>query len=412
MQKVVFMLDEFDNIEKKIEGDLDVESKATANQSKASVGKLDAEIEAQINSRKLKEVEQKSEASQKDNVKNFAKSQKQKKSLKKRVLAWALGIGIFAGAAAGATMGIKNYVDDQTTGNGAYRNAIQSRYEKVDETLTSRLCEDTTISSWRNFKINTIKFEDPTDSNVELNLYYEGDKNVKETEHFLQGRATYNVLLNYYNSLVDAEESGNMISYLDALNQVFENMDFVNCAFNEKIQSIKFEGFDEDASEKINELFSLDLEKEGVVKQVAFLPYLMEITKWGYDDKTNMYNYTFKLSGISYCETVDENSDKIEQGDDLVSDKTYNQNHIKAYYRDIEISSKILDNYWIKYDDQLKWDMYDFVNGDKTKSDFEIKTTYFEETNVFNVMKEYENMKNGNFDYQKPDNVDMSEYTK
>lgn len=125
MQKVVFMLDEFDNIEKKIEGDLDVESKATANQPKPSVGKLDAEIEAQINSRKLKEVEQKSEASQKDNVKNFAKSQKQKKSLKKRVLAWALGIGIFAGAAAGATMGIKNYVEDQTTGDGAYRNAIQ-----------------------------------------------------------------------------------------------------------------------------------------------------------------------------------------------------------------------------------------------------------------------------------------------
>lgn len=401
------MLDEFDNIEKKIEGDLDVESKPNANQSKPSVGKLDAEIEAQKNARKLKEVEQKTEEAQKDNVKNFAKSQKQKKSLKKRVLAWALGIGIFAGAAAGATMGIKNYVDDQTTGNGAYINVIQSRYEKVDETLTRRINEDT-YSSIINKKITTIKFDEPTQEDVQLELYIDGDYN--NEQH--QGKAIYNVLLNYYNSLVDAEESGNMISYLDALNQVFENMDFVNCNFNEKIKPIKYNGCTEDKSEKINELFTLDFEKDGIVKQVAFLPYRIEVLKYELNNEDSKFYYTYKISGISYCQTAEENNDTIEQSDYLVSDKTYNPNHIKAYYRDIEYSSSIIAN---KHSDQvseLQYDIVDFVNNLKTKSEIEIKTTYFEETNVFNVMKEYENMKKGNFDYQKPDNVDMSEYSK
>lgn len=337
-----------------------------------------------------------------------SKSVSVKKSLKKRIIAWVLGVGIFAGAVAGG-IAVKNKIEDNTTGNGAYLKAIKSRYEKVDATLTRRLNLDT-YSSILNKKVQTIRFEEPEINDVELVIDYEGNDHIDNKE--MGAKAIYKVLIDYYNKLVDAEESKNMLDYLDCLNEVFENMNFESKEFGFKMQPLKFEGCDEDASEKINGLLGLEKDYDGIVKQVAFLPYKIENIYW-FLDETGKATFTYKLSGISYCETVNENNDQIESSDDLISDKTYNKNKIKAYYRDIEITTSFVGiEHAMGKDKQIQYELERFAKGEKTEENFEVKTTYFEETKKFNVFDEFLKMKNGNFDYEKPENVDMSKYSK
>lgn len=338
-----------------------------------------------------------------------SKSVSVKKSLKKRIIAWVLGVGIFAGAVAGG-IAVKNKIEDNTTGNGAYLKAIKSRYEKVDATLTRRINRDT-YSDILNKKVQTIRFEEPGLNDVELVIDYDGNENYANKE--VQVKAIYKVLIDYYNALVDAEESKNMLDYLDCLNEIFENMTFESKEVGFKMQPIKLDEYDADASEKINGLLGLEKEYDGIVKQVAFLPYNIEVVEWIPNPETEILNYTFRLSGISYCETVNENNDQIESSDDLISDKTYNKSKIKAYYRDIEITSSFIGiENGIGIEKQLPYELCKFAKGEKTEENFEVKTTYFEETKKFNVFDEFLKMKNGNFDYEKPENVDMSKYSK
>lgn len=397
----------FDDIEQKPNQNIEISSNKNSSSNQPVAEKLSAEIENQNKSRMLKSANAQARADEKNSVKNFAKSQKPKKSLKKRILAWALGIGIFAGAAAGAGIAISK---NQSSPDEDYQSLIKSRYELVDETLTSRLNQ--IDSSTHNKQIQTIQFEEPGLENVELIIKYEGlDKDNDEK----QVKQIYNVLLDYYNSLVDAEESGNMISYLDALNAIFENMQFVNKDYQNKCESIKFEDCDEDASEKINNLLGLEAPQDGVIKQVAFLPLTIEVADWTVDGYTDTFYFTFKLSGISYCETTAENHDEIKQDSELVSDKTYNKNNIKAYYRDIELSSSFVgfESFAGSKPKQLIKALQDFVNGELTEDDFTIATTYFGETNIFEnptLFDEFLKMKAGNFDYTKPEGLDLGQY--
>lgn len=302
-------------------------------------------------------------------------------------------------------------IKSQPSQDEQYVSLIKSRYELVNETLTSRLNQTNTFMY--NKQIKTVQFEEPGLENVELIIKYEGIDRLNDK---LQASDTFNVLLDYYNTLVDAGESGNMISYLDALNAVFENMQFVSEEYENKIESIKFDGCDEDASEKINNLLGLEKTYDGIIKQVAFLPITIEVADWIVDGYTDTFYFTFKLSGISYCETTAENSDEIKQDSELVSDKTYNKNKVKAYYRDIELSSSFvgLETFAGSKPKQLIKNFQDFVNGELTKDDFTIVTTYFGETNIFEtpptIFDEFLKMKDGNFDYTKPDGLDLKQY--
>lgn len=403
------MLDEFDNIEMKVENDLDVETKnemVTVENQKPEISKLDKEIEEDKKTKVLENVKRQAEIDAKNNAKNFAKSQKPKKSLKKRVLAWVLGAGIFAGAAAGATIGIKNYVEDQTTGDGAYQNAIRSRYERVDDTLTKRLRWDTSIYTFKDTKITQLRFEEPGNEDVVLNIYtdfvednYVSGKIINHTGHTI-----YKVLIDYYNTLVDAENSNNMISYLDALNEVFENMQFESHSASRKID-FDLASLGENAGEKLSELFALDLEKEGVVKQIGFLPYRIEVIDWNYNLETREFAYSYKISGISYCETTFESSEQIVNNENLILSNNVTSKNIKTYNRDILISSKTFTDLDTRGDIIIQ-DLKDYIAG--IKNDFEVKTTFFEEANIYDAMKDFMSMREGDFDYKKPEDVDMN----
>ena len=103
----------------------------------------DLEVEKVENSYKTVSLKE-SDLELKDN-RSSNKKQKTKKGLKTKIIAWALGLGVFAGGIAGASAGIKAYKEYNTTGNGAYNKILEDKFEQVHKNLYSRLsyaCSD------------------------------------------------------------------------------------------------------------------------------------------------------------------------------------------------------------------------------------------------------------------------------
>lgn len=384
----------------KIGDDLDVEINNKPAEKK--VTRLEEEIKIEEESRKLN----------KDNIKNFEKSQRPKKSLKKKVIAWCLGASIFIGAAVGAAFGIKNKIDDNKYGNGRYAREIQTRYEQVDKNLHSRLYDVSPSYFFsREFNVNYLRF-DEKEQGADLKIFaYEehhtGGGNLIQSQLCY----TFNVLQEYYESLVNAEEGNNMLAYLDALNKVVETMKFDNYTENDPLYFIydKYEKIETRNYDKLNDLLNLDFENDNIVRQIGFLPYHIEVSNRIDDEETGITTYTYKLSGISYCETKTESKDKIKKNDNLLIASNYDKNHVKTYLRDIEFTST-LETSGLDYvmKSRMFGDFLMYLDGVKTKDDIQVKTTYFQETNIFD---EYMKMKETkNFNYQKPADLNIDEY--
>lgn len=383
----------------KIGDDLDVEINNKPAEKK--VTRLEEEIKIEEESRKLN----------KDNIKNFEKSQKPKKSLKKKVIAWCLGASIFIGAAVGAAFGIKNKIDDNKYGNGRYAREIQTRYEQVDKNLHSTLYDVSPRYFFsREFNVNYLRF-DEKEQGADLKIFaYEehhtGGGNLIQSQLCY----TFNVLQEYYESLVNAEEGNNMLAYLDALNKVVETMKFDNYTENDPINFLDgYRTLEKKDYDKINNLLNLDFENDNIVRQIGFLPYHIEVSNRIDDEETGITTYTYKLSGISYCETKTESNDKIKKSDNLLIASNYDKNHVKTYLRDIEFTSTLetsgLD---FKMKNRMLGDFFMYLAGVKTKDDIQVKTSYFQETNIFD---EYMKMKETkNFNYQKPADLNIDEY--
>lgn len=384
----------------KIGDDLDVEINNKPAEKK--VTRLEEEIKIEEESRKLN----------KDNIKNFEKSQKPKKSLKKKVIAWCLGASIFIGAAVGAAFGIKNKIDDNKYGNGRYAREIQTRYEQVDKNLHSRLYDVSPRYFFSDeFNVNYLRF-DEKEQGADLKVFADQKHNTAGgINRDGQVCYTFNVLQEYYESLVNAEEGNNMLAYLDALNKVVETMTFDNYKESHHLSFLntKYREIEKKDYDKINNLLNLDFENDNIVRQIGFLPYHIEVSNRIDDEETGITTYTYKLSGISYCETKTESKDKIKSGDNLLIASNYDKNHVKTYLRDIEFTSTLetsgLDSIM---ETRMFGDFLMYLDGVKTKDDIQVKTSYFQETNIFD---EYMKMKETkNFKYQKPADLNIDEY--
>ncbi|MGN1208301.1 MAG: hypothetical protein ACI4TI_02430, partial [Christensenellales bacterium] len=402
------MIEDFDNIEVKPENDLEVETNSLGakKEPKPVVEKLKVQNDRKIE--KIKSAQNGAKKSEKDNLKNFKKSRKAKKSLKKRVLAWGLGLSVLAGAGFGVT----SYVQDGQTGNRAYVNEVKSRYEMVDKTLTNKLYEDISeFSNARDRKVNVIRFEKADDEKADIRLFYEAKQEFSGQKDFqYYGSALYSVDSTCYDAVVSAEESGNMIEYLDCLNVVFSEMELVSKNYCAELEDILRYNHNDIFRAAGNEIFALDFEQEGIVKQVGFLPLYIEKTVW--ESAGLGIKYTFRISGISYCQTTFESHDEVKKDTQYVGDASFDENHVKAYYRDFDISSFEPRENHPAVETQLQNDIANVVDGKKSVDEFEVNTTYFQDVNVYNAFEEYLSMQGGNFDYKKPENVDMLEYKK
>lgn len=354
---------------------------------------LEEEIKIEEESRKLNN----------DNVENFKKAQQPKK-LKNKILAWILGGSIFAGAVAGSTLLYK----DQTDGNGAYNNEIQKRYEQVDEKLTKRLCEDTQFDAIQNSQICQVKFLDNKEEETKLRIIYKGNY---ESGDATKGIAVYNILEDYYNSLVNAEEEGNVLYYLDALEKIFEEMQFIGGNLYEPVSCDLLGlgiGKSEENANKFNELFALENnEDENIIRQVGFLPYDVEIVDFHVNNENHQYTYTYRITGISYCETKDESGDNIDFNEDLIRNSEYDKTHIKTYHRDILFSSVHTNEYGIDMNLRLSGDIW-LIMLDMNEQ-YKIETTLFEETNLIDLFKK---LKDRKFNFEKPEDFNIKDYIK
>lgn len=358
--------------------------------------KLDKEIRAQEESRKLS----------RDNISNFAKSQKPKK-VKNKVLLWsALGAMIASAAVGGGLYLAKNPDKIQTY---KYNRQIEKVYKEADKKIKDKIFDNHTIAIGAN--VDMIRIQDPKEDANSTNvfIYYIADI-ANPFSSSVQKRSfvdTYETQVKYYNSLVSAEESGDMLSYISCLNEIFETMKLV--AENEsRLQGSSYAGKIEDTKEnqdKINDLFALDFEDEDIIRQIGFLPTeiiaSLEDLTYNIDEETGRVDYTIKVGGISYCETKGENYDVITKGDGLVmTSDNYDPNRVKAYYRQFELTSSV------KSFDDFTWygvfgdDVIRYLNGEKTKGDIKIRTVNFEETNILDNFIE---MKDGNFNFKLPD---------
>jgi len=368
-----------------------MEENKNVENDKVSFTRLEEEIKIEEESRKL----------HKDNVENFKKSQRPKKKLKNKIIAWILGGTVFASAAASAGF----IIHDQTAGNGAFKKEVQTKFEMVDETLTNRMKQDTMYNFLHNQEITHVRFLEPQDSNAEIQVYYNAEAEASFGNYDIKCYAIFDVLLEYYNALVEAEESGNALLYLDALNEIFTHMELTEEKRGEKILFELKEDTEENRV-KFNEIFNLnDVVNEDIVRQIGFLPYHVEVVDYHYDSETFKHDYTYKISGISYCETVSENADEVKNHEDLIIESNYNKNHIKTFQRDILFTSSLVNEAGIDINIRLRGDINMIINN--RNNPYTIETTLFQEVNL---LKMYEDMKDGKFDYKKPDGFNLKEY--
>ena len=352
--------------------------------------KLDKEIRAQEESRKLS----------RDNISNFAKSQKPKKT-KNKVLLWSALGAMIASAAVGGLYLAKNPDKIETY---KYNRQIEKVYKEADKTIKDKIFDNTALI---NANVDMIRIQEPKEDADVTNVfvYYSGNSFGLPSDEIRCFLDTYRTQVKYYNSLVSAEESGDMLSYISCLNEIFNNMRLVS-KDQSYIQMSSYAGKIEDTKEnqdKINDLFALDFEDEDIIRQIGFLPtsILDGTIKYSYNEETGETTYTLKIGGISYCETKSESYDVISNGDGLVmTSDNYDSNHVKAYYREFEFSSSVESFKDFAWYNTFGEDVLRYLNGEKTKNDIKIKTVNFEETNVLDNFLE---MRDGNFNFKLPD---------
>lgn len=331
-----------------------------------------------------------------------ASSGSPKKRLRNKIIWGVTGLGVLGAGA----YGVSTIINDQTNGDGGYNNEIQSAYEYCMDTLEDKMA-DGAYDALNNSEITFIKFWEPTEESANIQVFYEGDVTNDAGIRNINGYTVFNVLIDYYNELVEAEESGNALYYLNALNKIFEKMEYLN---NETYNPITCK-LNENTPEnvvKFNEIFNInDVKTDDIIKQVGFLPYHVELTSYEFDENTNKYYYTYKIYGISYCETKSENNDVVSSKESLIMEAGYNKNHIKAYNREMTFTSSLSATSHFYEEARLSGDLYMIMNN--MNNSYEVKTTSFKEVDLLKML---DRMKEGKFDFEKPEDFDLQEYIK
>ena len=309
---------------------------------------------------------------------------------------------VAVGAIFGISAVIKAYEQKE------YISALQTRYEQVDVTLTEAMSK-TMYTAFYDSEVTGIYFEAPLADGATLRVFYEGDVRTNFGTESRMKAAEFNVEYEYYENLVDAEDNENKLDYLDALNDVFANMEFIKEDLNSKI-TLELPQNTEENIAVFNQIFNVEGLNADVTKQVGFTPYYIKMTEKeiiNTDPETqrNTFKYTYKIYGTSYCETNSENSAYVKNSDKTIMSENFDSNHLKAYNRVMTFSSggSGVD---IVEEDLLSGDIFRIING--VNNPYTVTNEYFEEVNVFET---YLQMLDGNFDFERPEGLDLSQYT-
>lgn len=324
-----------------------------------------------------------------------------KKKSKNKLRAWLLAIFIFAAVAVGSFFIIK----DQISGDGAYKREIKKKYEQVEITLIKAL-EVTDFDYLLKSEITHIQFLEPSEEEAKLEVFYKGNFQTSMDLELYHECAVFNSNIEDYNNLVDAEESGNMLEYLDCLNEVFINMTYDDNYLNDNNTLMELKEDSEENREIFNNVFGVDdVKTDDIVKQVGFTPFHIQLVKYELDPDTKELDYTYQITGISYCETVSESTANVVINDRTIMNSSYDSTHLKAFNRQILFSTSI-DNVNKFYEEiRLQGDILKIIDG--VNEPYTVETVYFEDTSLFDP---FEKMMRGNFDFKRPKGLDVREY--
>ena len=246
------------------------------------------------------------------------------KQKKRRGIAWVLGALAFGGA---AYAGYKLYEGSDL----AYNNDIESAYvETVETELMTRLQYDYSYPI-RDVKINNIRFgETDEEGTLPVDIYYTGDTTSGRT---INVWAIYKLAVKFYNTLVEADNSGDVLKYVEALNDCFKNMEFVrekDSFFSNDLE------LDENQAQKFNEIFMSEWGED----QMGFLPYYIERVE-AKSINEGKYNsqHTFRVKGFNFVKNSN-GAIKLPNINATILTLNADKDQVDVYEQEIEITFK------------------------------------------------------------------------
>ncbi|MBE7090766.1 MAG: hypothetical protein E7363_02500 [Clostridiales bacterium] len=292
-----------------------------------------------------------------------------------------------------------------TQGSGAYNREAKHKYEQLDESLGEKMNTATfgKYYALNDHKITQVQFMEPDEESVDLKVFYEGKDILGKNVY---AYAIFEVMIDYYNALAEAEESGNILYYLDAMQKIVDTMREKESTYLSTPIDLKLPANTAENLAVFNDVFNVsDVNDPNIIRQVGFLPYHVECVEHHYNNELKRFEYTYKISGISYCETREESTAEVEKSSKLLMEENYDKTHLKAYNREMTFSTYNDKTETLEILDRLSGDIYKIIDG--VNAPYTVKTTCFEE---MDLMKMFYQMKEGKFRFKKPKNFDVRVY--
>ena len=212
-----------------------------------------------------------------------------------------------------------------------YNQEIKSVYEEVESEFLTKLHYDLPYEL-QDVRINNIIFGDANeDGKLPVDIYYTGT-GIQGVE--LNVMAMYELAVKYYNNLVEADNSGDMLKYVEALNACFKNMKCVDEKMTHYSNDLEL---DENQAQKFNEIFMSEWGED----QIGFLPYFIERVNVKNINEGN-YNleYTFRVKGFNFVKNSN-GAIKLPNINGTILTLNAGKSQVDVYEQDFEISFKI-----------------------------------------------------------------------
>ncbi len=288
-----------------------------------------------------------------------------------------------------------------------YTDTVRKKYEQVSENLEQKMFDINYYSVLDNRQITQLVFNDDN-AETTLKVFYEGEDPIRNNKPVF-GYALFDISTEHYQNLISAKQQNNMLYYLDALNNIFDEMSLIENPMSQEVIPMTLPEDTPENIEKVMDMFAIEdeVKPDGVIRQIGFMPYHIEVANFTYDEDTVIRKYSYKISGISYCEVNEESSYSVEQSDKLIIESDYKNKNIKAYNREFIYSSSIEAPRGFDINVRIMYDIRLMIISEKDP--YTIETTYLKEVSL---MDEYNKMKKGDFNFEEPDGFDLNAYLK
>lgn len=269
-----------------------------------------------------------------------------------------------------------------------YNQEIKSAYQRVERKLINELRYDLPYDL-QDVRINNIIFSDVNEEgNLRVDVYYAGaipEGGIRNV------RAIYELGAEYYNNLVVADNSGDVLKYLEALDACLTNMEYVD--EDNTIYSNDLE-LDKNQMQQFNDTF---LAKWGE-DQVGFLPYFIDRTEINKIEEGNYtYEYIFIVRGFNFVKNPN-GAFKLPSSAETILTLNAAKSQLDVYEQDIEISFKFDDNKFILVAERAFTHLnYRYLIGKDIAVSFNTVRTQ-----KVDVTEKFIKMTMGQFDFKQP----------